>query len=283
MRASGKSIFSIIKFSAFVAFLLGIFVVVFYNSISSYLNTESKRLTNLYLKGKNENFLESKNGIWFKQNNLKDNSGIIIIRASSAHKKELIFNDVILFYLDKNNNFLKRINTKTLTLNNNSWTAVDNYIIQNGEKSKFIKNIDISTNLNRNFIIKMIRNEYESEYNVYFLNLASSIKDLESSGFNTLKFKVRFYSLLFTPFLFSIMILISAYFGIVSSRENKKYLSLIKGITMGFIVFVSHTLIIEFANASKLTILDSSFFIVLIFVLLSVVLIMKKDLLSNYS
>lgn len=284
MRASGRSIFQIIKFPIFIAFLFGIFVITIYNPISSSLNVKSERLKNIHFKNEKEDLLESTSGMWLKQRNLDNDNGSIVIRASRVYKELLVFNDVILIYIDKNDNFIKRVNTKMLKLNkDNTWTAVDNYIIEEGKEMEFVDRIIIPTTLTKKFVSKTIKNDYESMYNISFWNLRSSIKELKESGFNTLKFETRYYYMMTVPFLFAIMILISAYYGMVSTRDNKKYISIIKGIAVGFIIFITHNIVAELTNAEKLTVLDGSVFIVLIFILLSIVLLMKKDLLSNFN
>ena len=165
---------------------------------------------------------------------------------------------------------MKRINSQNIKLNNNEWISADNYIIQEGKNTEFIKLLKIPTNLTQKFVSKTIQNDYESLYNISFWKLRSSIKDLKESGFNTLKFEVRYYYLMTVPFLFAIMIFISAYFGIVSTRSNKKYLSIIKGIAVGFIIFISHNVIVELTNAQRLTIFDGSVLIVLVYIMLSI-------------
>lgn len=282
MRSSGKSIFQIIKFPMFMIFLFGVFVITIFNPISSTLNTKSEKLKNIYFRNEKDDLLELKNGIWFKQKNLKDN-GTIVIKASKVYKDILLFSNVILIYIDENNNFVKRINSQNIKLNNNEWISADNYIIQEGKNTEFIKLLKIPTNLTQKFVSKTIQNDYESLYNISFWKLRSSIKDLKESGFNTLKFEVRYYYLMTVPFLFAIMIFISAYFGIVSTRSNKKYLSIIKGIAVGFIIFISHNVIVELTNAQRLTIFDGSVLIVLVYIILSILLLLKKDLLSNFN
>ena len=282
MRSSGKSIFQIIKFPMFMIFLFCVFVITIFNPISSTLNTKSEKLKNIYFRNEKEDLLELKNGIWFKQKNLEDN-GTIVIKASKVYKDILLFSNVILTYIDENDNFVKRINAQNIKLNNNEWISADNYIIQEGKNTEFIKLLKIPTNLTQKFVSKTIQNDYESLYNISFWKLRSSIKDLKESGFNTLKFEVRYYYLMTVPFLFAIMIFISAYFGIVSTRSNKKYLSIIKGIAVGFIIFISHNVIVELTNAQRLTIFDGSVLIVLIYIILSILLLLKKDLLSNFN
>ena len=284
MRTSGRSIFQITKFPAFIAFLFGIFVITIYNPISSTLNVKSERLRNIYFKNEQGDMLELENGLWLKQKNLESDGGEIIIKATKVYKDRLVFDNIMLLYMDKNNNFLQRLNAETIRLtDDNKWISTHNYIIKEGKDLEFIKEITIPTNLTKNFISRTIQHDYESMYNISFLKLRSSIKDLKESGFNTLKFEIRYYYLMTVPFIFAIMVLVSAYFGIVNTRSNKKYISIIKGIAVGFIIFISHNIIFELSNAEKLTVIDGSLLTVLAFIFISIVLLMKKDLLSNFN
>ncbi|MDD2840457.1 MAG: LptF/LptG family permease [Rickettsiales bacterium] len=284
MRSSGRSIFQIIKFPTFIAFLFGIFVIGIYNPISASLNVKSERLKNIYLKNEKEDLFEAQNGIWFKQKNIEDGIGYIIIKADRVYKELLIFNDVFLIFTDDNNNFVKRIDTSMLKLNNdNAWILTNSYITQKGEKTEFVKEISLKTNLTKSFISKTIQNNYESIYNIPFWKLRSSIRDLKESGFDSRKFEIRYYYMLTLPFLFAIMILVSAYFGIIHNRENKKYISIIKGIAVGFAIFITHNIVFELTSADKLTIFDGSILLVLIFIILAIYLLIKKDILSNFN
>ena len=284
MRSCGRSIFQIIKFPALLAFVFGIIIINIYNPISAKLNIKSERMKNIYFKKDQGDLLELANGIWFKQKDLGNPGGEIIIRASNVYKDTLSFKDVTLIYLDKDNRFVKRINSKYMRLNeNNTWTAKDNYIIKEGFEPKFDKIMTIQTNLTTKFISRTIKNDYESIFNIPFIDLRSSIKDLKESGFNTLKFEVRLFYLMTIPFLFAVMIFISANFGITHTRTSDKYLSVIKGIAVGFLIFISHNIISELSNAQKLTIIDGSILITTIYILLAIFLLIKKDLLSNYN
>jgi lipopolysaccharide export system permease protein len=284
MRSSGRSIFQIIQFPTFIAFLFGIFVIAVYNPISASLNVKSERLKNIYLKNEKEDLFEAKNGIWFKQKNIEDKDGYIIIKATRVYKELLVFNGVILIFTDNDNNFIKRIDVGMSKLNDdNTWTLTNNYITRKGEKTEFAKEMKLKTNLTKSFISKTIQNNYESIYNIPFWTLRNSIKDLKESGFDSRKFEIRYYYMLTLPFLFAIMILISAYFGIINNRENKKYISVVKGIAVGFIIFITHNIVFELTSADKLTIFDGSILIVLIFIILAIYLLIEKDILSNFN
>lgn len=281
IRSSGRSIFQIIRFPTLIAFLFGAFVVTVYNPIASSLNVKSERLRNIHFRHEKGDLFESKTGIWFRQKDFESEGNNIVIRASRVYKDLLVFNDVILMYIDENNDFIKRVNVNILKLYKDHWVATNNYIIEENKRMKFVDQIIIPTNLTKTFVSKTIKNDYESLYNIPFWDLRNSIKELKASGFDTLKFQVRYYYLLTVPFLFAIMVLISAYFGIVHNRETKKYVSLIQGIAVGFLIFISHNIIVELTNAETLTVFDGSTLIIFIYILLAFILLIKKDNLSN--
>lgn len=283
MRNSGKSIFNITKFPAFIVFLFGIFVVTIFNPISSKLYIKSEGLKNIYFRNESEDFLELKDGIWFRQNNEENQGGKIIMRASNVYKNILLFNDVIFIFTDKNDTFIKRLNTRRAKLTENkTWLLTGVTTMEEGKPSNFTEQTTMKTALTSDFITKSIKNDYESIYNIPFLELRNSIKDLTNFGFDTLKFKVRYYYMMTIPFLLSIMIFISAYFGIINPRDTKRFVSIIKGIALGFIIFISHNIVVELTNARKLAVFDGSVLIVVLYIIVSMFLLLKKDTLSNY-
>jgi len=201
-----------------------------------------------------------------------------------VYKKSLIFSDVTLLYLDKSDKLLRQINSKTIKLNDNgTWTATDNYIIREKSRKKFVKEIVIPTDLTRDFILRTIKNEYENIYDIPFYELHEVMQDLRSFGFDVLKFEIRFYYMISIPFLFVTMLLISAHFGIIHFRKKDGYVSVIKGIALGFIIFITHDIVTELASGGRLTIFDSSISIVLIYLALSIAMLLRKDTLSNYN
>ena len=280
MQLTGKPLISILKFPLFFSYLLGWIIVLFYFPFAGKLNEESTRLYLMYLKNEKIDLLEPKNGFWFVQNSLSEKNKKIIINAKQIYKNTYTFNDVILLYMN-NDFFEKRINSKKLIYNNKVFTAYDNYIISPNNNIEYVKEITIPTNVSRYFLKNLIKNRYESVENISFLQLKRVKKRLDLLGFNTKKYDIRFYFLLTLPLLYVIMIIISLYFGIVNFRDNIKYINIIKGIIMGFCIYITHNIIYQLTEAEKLSITDGCVLIILFYLLLSILLLIKKDILQN--
>ncbi|MDR2526589.1 MAG: LptF/LptG family permease [Rickettsiales bacterium] len=280
MRTAGMSIFQIVKLPLISSFILGILVIFLYNPISSKLAQKGQSIKHIMNDNNKEEVIIFKNGLWLKQDNLED-SGDIIIKIGSAHKNLLVFNDAIIIYIDENNMFTKRIDVEKLQFVDGTWIATNGYIFQESKNSEFLEKFSFKAKLTKDFLQKTITNEYEYIYNIPFIELKDAITSLDESGFSATKFKVRYYSFLVLPFLFSAMILISAYFGIVHYRDAHRYVSLLYGIGYGSLIFILNQIIVEIANTGKLTIFDSNIFLVLIFILISLILLLKKDAMSN--
>ncbi|MDR3290326.1 MAG: LptF/LptG family permease [Rickettsiales bacterium] len=280
MRASGLSIFQIIKFPLFMAFLFGWFSIIYYNQLSSNLVYKSNVIKKDFDNKKNNDYIFFKNGFWFKQDNLED-GGSIMMRVDGVYKKLLLFKKAIIIFTDKNNNFVKRIDSSYLSLDKGEIVSFLNYVKKEGQKQEFVEYIHIKTLITQDFMLNNIEEMFKYTENVSFVDLPNAIKSLQDSGFSARKFQVRYYFFLTTPFLYSLMILIGAYFGIIHNRENRKFLSIIYGIVFGFLVFILNNVISALSSNNKLTLYDSNIFLVLTYFVIATILLLKKDKLSN--
>jgi lipopolysaccharide export LptBFGC system permease protein LptF len=281
VRTASRSLLQIVSFPAFAIFLFGVFIVLFYSPFASYLKGTSEDLMNIHLRKQETTILESEEGFWFKQKNTEE-GGIIIIRIGGVYKNSLSFTDVMLVFLDGENNFVQKILAEKAEMDGvGNLIASNNYIFSKKNHRIFKREIKIPTDLKKDFVAKVIQGEFASVYNILFWNLLPTIKSLKEAGLNYHKFVARFCYLVLLPFIFGIMCVISSYFGIVHSRDNKKYMRVIKGIVAGFSVFMLQNLINQMVIARKLGVFDS-ILVVLIFVLFAGILLIKKEYLANF-
>ena len=278
MRTTNKSLIQLIKFPLIIFFIFGIFIILVYNPISVYLNIKSEELENIYIKNEDKKMLEVSNRIWFRE---KNNNQELIISAKKVYKDTLLFKDVLLIYTNKNI-LLKTIKTESLELKDNKFIAINNFIVEKNNEKRFVEKLEIPTKLKKDFMLKIIEKDYESIYNVSFFKIKKMIKNLKSYGFDSIKFKIRYYYFLTIPFLFSFMILVSSYFGIINYRDNKKYISVIKGIFVGFFIYIIHNLITQLMIIQKLSIMNGTIWLMISLLILSTILLIKKDVLNNY-
>jgi lipopolysaccharide export system permease protein len=272
IRSSGMSMFQILKVPAIFGFLFGIFVILVYSPFANKFNARSKKIVNTYFENRESEIIKFKNGLWFKQDN-----GKTIIKIEMADRNLLSFEKITMLFLDKNNAFLKRIDAESGVFDNGKWKLKNAYIYQENSEKTFINEIDINSTLVEDFIKKTIKNNYSSIDETDFIEISSTIKELKMSGFNTKKIEVKYYSLMVTPFIFAVMIMIGAYFGVVHNRGSGKALSILNGIIFGFGVFIVNNIITEFAIAEKITLLDGSVFLACAYFILCLIMLIRKD------
>ncbi|GMO61209.1 MAG: LptF/LptG family permease [Rickettsiales bacterium] len=279
IRSSGMSIFQIIKFPVFVAFIMGVLVIFCYNPWATKLRNKADVVENK-LKNKiiNEDYISFKNGLWFIETK-KDAK--ITFRVGGFFQNNFVFKNVVLVWISNDNKFVKRIDADTLFIDDDHFVLTDAIIKEEGQKERFMENFFIKTRITQSFLDNLTKNAYDDPDLIPFLKLQDVINSLEISGFSARKFQIKYYFFLTQPFLFALMILISAYFGIVHNRENKKILSVVYGLSLGFVIFLLNNIIVALASSEKLTIFDSSLFLVLIYIIIASMLLLKKDNLSN--
>jgi len=212
---------------------------------------------------------------------IKD-KGNIIIRANKIYKDEIVFKNAILIYTDLDGNFLQRINVKKLKLNDNGfWYAQDIFLMKENQRAEHFSQMIIPTDLDKNFILKKIKNDYESLDNISFWELPALIRDATNSGLDAKKFKIRFFYLLSVPIVFISMVYLATFFAINNERLHKNTIMIMTGILTGFLIFISHNVLVQLASSGRVSIFNAVFTPVLLYLMIGLFLVIKKEELSN--
>jgi lipopolysaccharide export system permease protein len=284
MKISKLSIFQLLNMPICLVFLIGFISITAINPASSFSNKLSKRMRDRYFKDEAGEIIESINGLWFRQKNLiADKSGIkdegeIIIRANKIDRNEISFKNAILIYTDLQGNFIKRLNVKELKFNNNGfWHASDIFSMKQNMRAKYYPQMIIPTNLDKTFILKKIKNDYESIGNISFWELPALIEDAASSGLDSKKFRIRFLYLLSIPFVFVSMIYFAAFFAVSNERLKKNSFMILMGILTGFIIYISHNVLIQLAGSGKVSIFNAVFSPVILYLVIGLFLVIRKE------
>lgn len=288
MKISRISLIRLLKLPVFTMFLIGIISVFLINPLSSYSNRISNNLKNRYFKNEVEDFVESLSGLWLKQESITmeegkiKNDGNIVIRARKVYKNRILFKDAMLIYTDLDNNFIKRINAEKLQLGDDGfWTGINVFIFTEREKAKHLPEIKIPTNLTRNFVLEKIKHEYESLENISIWEIPKILRGSKMSGVDTNRFKARLFYLLSLPFVFISMVYFAAFFAVNQNRFNKNAVMIVFGILTGFVVYISHNVLFQLTVAGKMSILSGIIFPVIMYFMISVSLVIKKEELNN--
>ena len=142
----GYSNFSIAKTLSLTAFLIGIFILIIINPITSAMIKKYEQIKSNYSKEVEHLITINKNGLWIKER--KDNN-ITIINAEKF-VNENIFNLTIYELDDESNKIKSRIEAEKANISDNEWKLEKVNIYESGEidKNKFYKVDNYSFYLN---------------------------------------------------------------------------------------------------------------------------------------
>ena len=217
------------------------------------------------------------NGIWLRQKNTKNNLEEIKIRANKIYKNNLKLETVTVWFFDQDNRFYKRLDAKEMYLSGNHWFLKSIILNDDENINKEVPVMEIGTNLDSEFVIQKIVNNFEDVKLFPIFSLPKLINNLESAGFSSRKFKVYFHSLLNYPILFICMGIIGAYFAINSVRSRNHSIYVVLGVISGLFIHVGLNIANAFGSSGMIPIFMSTWLITLLFLATSILLIFKKE------
>ena len=231
-RAAGISAWQILLPILILSFLLGIIQISFLNPLASTTLSRYKVLEARHLKG-NKNLLElSGHGLWLRQAN-KTGQSVIHADTILQEKNGITLEKVSIFMYLGQDKFQQRVDAEKAMLKTGYWQLYGAWTNKPEKESKFYEKIELSTDLT----IEKIQNGFAAPETMSFWALPGFINRLEKAGFSAVRHRLRWHSLLATPFLMCAMILIAATFTLRPSRQGTPTFVIAGGILTGFILY----------------------------------------------
>lgn len=276
-RSCGYSLWHIIYPIAFCAFLIGIFWITIFNTISIKMTQKFNSLESYYIEKETREVVESSSGIWIKQANLEIENEEILIQAKKVYKKNIELKYVSIWQIDKAGKFYKKIDARQMLLKDGYWLLKD--VVINDFKSLNAKYGEyvISTNLEEDFIIDKVVSNFENVKLFSVFDLPNLIASLKSAGFQSAKFQVYFNSLLTKPILFVAMVLIASFFGINNFRSQSGAIMIFLGMVSGLALYIILNFVAALGSSKILPVFTSTWVITFICIAIGVLLIYKKE------
>ena len=268
----------VLKIYSICAFTIGLFVIFFLNFIFSNLVKQSQIIENKYSQKEDKYFIESTDGIWFKQID-PDTHNEFIVRAKRVYINELLFKDIIIIINDKNNEYKHRYNVESMKLIKDYFILNNINIFEQNKRVEFKDKIVLKTNISQDFMKKQIQNKYEDIDLIPLYSLNKLIKEFDALGFDTHKFIEKKHNLLLTPFLYVLMVFIGVLFSNSNQRVANYFLMIFKTICLGVALFVSQNILFELGASNKINFLLATWgFLLFLFLLMYCFLIKKIEL-----
>ena len=238
---------------AVISFLCGLCIVFFLSPISSSsLNFyENERRT----YSSNDNLIVMNNmGLWFMENTT---NGYNIIRADRIGKDNFqILNNVTIYNLDQDFNFIRRLDSAKIIINEKKWLLTEAQITQEKEslspdmktndKSSLEISLDSSININN------LKDYFTDVNTVSFWNIMKTIKIHNSRGYSAEELRIKLHKYLTLPFYLFAMILASTTFTIGSNKQYNTFMYLFFGTILGVCIYFLNDLSISLGLSNRL-------------------------------
>ena len=253
VRSSGLSVWQFLFPIVVTAFMIGFLLVTVVNPIGSVFVKKFQTLEADHLERQASLISFSKQGLWLRQ---EHNQGKAILHSASIKMPEWILEDVIVFFFNADNDFVKRLDSQSAVLNSGEWQFEKVLENQPGERPVESDFISLATNLT----IDDIEDSFADPETVSFWKLPAFIRIVEETGFDAAPLRVHHQSLMAKPILFVSMILLAASVSLRPARLRGPTSLVVSGVAMGVIVFFLSSFLQALGSSNQIPVVIASWF-----------------------
>ena len=273
IRSIGLSVWQFITPILGVCIAIGCLNMMVLSPINSALQQRVSKLKYKYEVSHSNPLLFSQHGLWLKE---KSDFTQSFINAEYIKKEglSLLGKNLVIYVTDLNNNFLRRIEAKSATLDNKSLNLVNVKMINPQLLTETFDSYDYPTSLT----VDRIEENSSTPESFSFWELPGFINFFEEAGFSARKHRSYFYTLLFMPLTLCAMLFIASIFSISPKRNQAKLvLKLSCGVIVGFSMFFLDQIVRAMGASGRLSIFVSSISIPFIVTLCCITILLYHE------
>ena len=193
-------------------------------------------------------------GLWFMEDTI---SGYNIIHANEIASNDFSkLNNVTIYNLDQEFNFIRRYDSKKVSINKKEWLLSETQITQESEsfKSDGASKRDslIDVNFDSSVDIKNLKNYFTDVNTVSFWGMSKTIKTLNSRGYSAQELRIKFHKYLSLPFYLFAMILVSTTFTMGANKQYNTFMYLFFGTILGVCIYFLNDLSLSLGLSNRL-------------------------------
>lgn len=244
IRAAGISAWQFLFPMMAAALLFGFFATGVVNPVSSIFAARYEAMQNAYLRVQSSLVAVLRTGIWLRQPTA---DGYALFHSPAFEEKDWRLADVIVFFFDKDDNFLRRIDSPLAYLRDGHWELRQAVVNDRaGTQRK-----DMET-LPTELTAKKIEESFAAPETISFWSIPEYIRIMEETGFPATRLRMQFHMLLAQPFIFVAMILLAATFSLRPPRFGGAGTMMALGVAVGFFVFFMESMLNAFGISQKI-------------------------------
>lgn len=244
IRSAGVSVWGFLTPVLLAVFLIGAVHVGFINPIASKMYEWHETIKYRFSTHDPKAVLFSSKGLWIREAADKDN--VLVIQAKSLHQEEdevLAMRDVSILEMDRNSQILRRLEALVGELKEQTFRLKGVRVYESGKETKILPQVSYKTTIN----LQRIKENFIDPEAISFWSLPETIRFYESSGFSAQRHRMRFLSLIASPFLLMAMVLVAALFSLrANARQGGVLFMVVAGVLSGFVIYFSSQLVYAF-------------------------------------
>ena len=250
IRAAGVSIWGFLTPVLFAVFMVGVVNVTLVNPIAAKMYEIYETLDYRFDTRNPNAVLFSDKGLWMREAVSEDTFQVMQAKSARQEGKDSVFlRDVSILEMDRQSQPIRRYEAFAAKLNDGYFDLRDVQIYEAGKPTVSKNSLKYKSALT----LDRIKENFVEPDAISFWNLPAIIQFYESSGFSAQKHKMRFYSLLVSPFLLCSLVLVAALFALrPNNRRGGVMYLIVGGITTGFVVYFMSQLIYAFGLSGNI-------------------------------
>ena len=246
LKVYGYSNIKIFFILAFTSFILGWFVLIFANPITSSMVKYYEKTKAQYARDIDHLITFNNNGLWIKEN-LKD--GDRVITASKTEEFKLI--DVTIFHFDNKYNLNEKIFAKEVAINTNNWN-LKNVIIFELEDGIFKKSKVNTLNIESIYNYEKITSLFNNSDTMSFMELVIDYRKLLNNGYNERFLNQSLHTMLTLPFFLFLMTSIASILTMNTLRKSDNLKFIVLGLIISVLVYYFKDLSIALGQTDRI-------------------------------
>ena len=270
LKINGLNNLKIIKILFLSSFLMGLFLLSFYYSLSSKLKFIYLDLKNSYSNDNKYLAVVKETGLWIKD---EINQKIYIINANKIEDNYLI--EVSINEFNDNFDLIKVIEADKVDITSKQWIIIKPLIVQNNNILEMNENIIISSHFDKEKINSM----FENLTSLNILQLIKLNNDYKLLGYSTVEIQSHLHKLYSFPIYLSIMTILASIIMLNIKRNRPIIFHVVLGIFLSVLIYYFYYLFNVIGKNGKIPLMLSvylPFLILSFFILIGLVRINEK-------
>ena len=251
LKVFGFSNFKIFLVLAITSFVLGCFILLFINPITSSMSKFYEKTKSNYSRDIDHLVTFNKNGLWIKEN-LKSSQRIIT--AARPDGKNLL--DVTIFHINENSNLTEKISSEKVNIENNTWVLNEATVFK-PEKGILEKETFKKYKINSIYNYEKINSLFKNFDTMSFLDLLINYKNLLNNGYNKPFLNQSLHTMLSMPFFLFLMTGLAAILTMNTLKRSDNIKYIILGLLVSVVIFYFKDLSLALGQTNRIPLILS--------------------------